>query len=137
VTNRYRTRPLASPGLDPEYLRVRHDIEVHPNTFVLLPCLDRDACVAETVRRQTARPFGRPAAKEEAVIRSRFKIYMALSEERLKRCDLCERWSMKSRRRYVANRSDSASSHTRVGWIASNAAAATNRTGRNRSPYGD
>jgi shikimate kinase len=72
-----------SDDVHAEYLRVRHDIEVHPNTFVLLPSLDRDACVAETVRRQTARPFGRPAAKEEAVIRSRFKIYMALSARKI------------------------------------------------------
>jgi shikimate kinase len=66
-----------------EYLRVRHDVEVHDNTFVLLPSLDRDSCVAETVRRQIARPFGRPAATEEAVIRSRFEIYMALSAKKI------------------------------------------------------
>ena len=34
--------------------------------------------MAETVRRQSARPFGRPPAKEEAVIRARFEIYMSL-----------------------------------------------------------
>jgi hypothetical protein len=61
-----------------EYSRVRRELERHPNTFVLLPSLDRDVCVAETVRRQVARPFGRSAAKEEAVIRARFDIYMAV-----------------------------------------------------------
>jgi shikimate kinase len=72
-----------SDDVHAEYLRLRHDIEMHPNTFVLLPSLDRDACVAETVRRQVARPFGRSAAKEEAVIRSRFKIYVALSARKI------------------------------------------------------
>jgi shikimate kinase len=63
--------------IHPEYSRVRRELEQHPNTFVLLPSLDRDVCVAETVRRQIARPFGRSSAKEEAVIRARFEIYMA------------------------------------------------------------
>jgi shikimate kinase len=64
--------------IHPEYSRVRRELEQHPNTFVLLPSFDRDVCVAETVRRQIARPFGRPSAKEEAVIRVRFEIYMSL-----------------------------------------------------------
>jgi shikimate kinase len=63
--------------IHPEYSRVRRELEQHPHTFVLLPSLDRDVCVAETVRRQIARPFGRSPAKEEAVIRARFEIYMA------------------------------------------------------------
>jgi shikimate kinase len=66
-----------------DYLRVRHDIEVHPNTFVLLPSLDREVCVAEIVRRQIARPFARPAEREEAVICSRFETYMALSARKI------------------------------------------------------
>jgi shikimate kinase len=65
-------------ALHPEYSRVRREVEQHRNTFVLLPSLDRDVCVAETVRRQLARPFGRSAAREEAVIRARFEIYMSL-----------------------------------------------------------
>jgi shikimate kinase len=65
-------------NIHPEYSRIRRDIEQHPNTFVLLPSLDRDVCVAETVRRQIARPFGRSSANEEAVIRARFEIYMTL-----------------------------------------------------------
>jgi shikimate kinase len=67
-----------APDIHPEYSRVRRELEQHPNTFVLLPSFDRDVCVTETVRRQIARPFGRPAAKEEAVIRARFEIYMSL-----------------------------------------------------------
>jgi shikimate kinase len=67
----------------PEYSRIRQEIEQHPNTFVLLPSLDRDVCVAETVRRQIGRPFGRPAAREEAVISVRFEIYMAVSAKKI------------------------------------------------------
>jgi shikimate kinase len=62
----------------PAYSRICRQIEQHPNTFVLLPSLNREVCIAETVRRQIARRFGRSAAKEEAVIRSRFGIYMAV-----------------------------------------------------------
>ena len=62
----------------PEYARVRDDLEHGSSTFVLLPSLDREICVAETVRRQIARPFGRSSPAEEAVIRSRFDIYAAL-----------------------------------------------------------
>jgi shikimate kinase len=60
------------------YSRVRRELEQHPSTFVLLPSVDRDVCVAETVRRQIARPFGRSSTKEEAVIQARFEIYMAM-----------------------------------------------------------
>jgi shikimate kinase len=67
-----------APDIHPEYSRVRSELERHPKTFVLLPSVDREVCVAETVRRQIARPFGRPSAKEEAVIRARFEIYMSL-----------------------------------------------------------
>lgn len=64
--------------IHPEYARVRREIEQHATTFVLLPSLDRHVCVAETVRRQIARPFGRSAVEEEAVIQERFDIYMAM-----------------------------------------------------------
>jgi shikimate kinase len=60
-----------------DYGRVRHEIEESAETFILLPSLDRELCVAETVRRQVARPFGRPPEREEAVIRTRFEIYRA------------------------------------------------------------
>ena len=66
------------PDVHPEYSRVRDELQHDRGTFVLLPSLDRDACVAETVRRQIARPFSRGAAEEEAVIRVRFEIYMAM-----------------------------------------------------------
>ena len=67
-----------APDTDPEYSRVRRELEQHAHTFVLLPSCDRQVCVAETVRRQIARPFGRQSEKEEAVIRARFEIYMSL-----------------------------------------------------------
>jgi shikimate kinase len=60
------------------YARLRRQIDESPTTFVLIPSLDSDTCVAETVRRQLARPFARSAAKEEAVIRERFSIYADL-----------------------------------------------------------
>jgi shikimate kinase len=65
-------------GTHVEYERVRRELEESDQTFVLLPSLDRELCVAETVRRQIARPFGRSPEREEAVIRTRFEIYTAL-----------------------------------------------------------
>jgi shikimate kinase len=67
-----------SRDVHPEYPHIRRDIERSPDTFVLLPSLNLAVCVAETVRRQTARPFGRSPAREEAVIRARFAAYMAV-----------------------------------------------------------
>ena len=72
-------RSLFRPEISPAVVA----IEQHPNTFVLLPSLDRDVCVAETVRRQIARPFGRPSAQEEAVIRARFEIYMSVPVKKI------------------------------------------------------
>jgi shikimate kinase len=67
-----------SSDAHPEYARVRREIEECPHTFVLLPSLDRERCVAEIVRRQVARPFARSPEREEAVIRTRFGIYQAI-----------------------------------------------------------
>lgn len=67
----------------PEYARILRELEQHPGTFVLLPSLDREICIAETVRRQIARPFGRAAEEEETVIRARFDIYMALPKRKI------------------------------------------------------
>ena len=61
-----------------EYSRLRHDLERSLTTFVLIPSLHREICVAETVRRQLARPFTRSLATEAAVIRERFPIYVGL-----------------------------------------------------------
>ena len=59
-----------------EYERCRREIAASPSTFVLLPSLNFDRCVAETVRRQMTRPFARSASREEQVIRVRFPIYV-------------------------------------------------------------
>jgi shikimate kinase len=62
----------------PGYAKCRRRIVSSSTTFVLLPSLDVETCVAEIVRRQLARPFGRTAEQEEYVIRTRFPIYAAL-----------------------------------------------------------
>ena len=66
-----------------EYRRVCCDLGQGAQTFVLLPSLDRERCVTETVRRQGTRPFGRSPEREETVIRTRFEIYMALSARKI------------------------------------------------------
>ena len=49
------------------------------STVTLLPSLDLEECVVETLRRQRARPLAhrRTDAREEEVIRQRFPIYVA------------------------------------------------------------
>jgi hypothetical protein len=46
-------------SIQPRYAAVRSEIAAGLTTFVLLPSLDFETCVKETVRRQIARPFGR------------------------------------------------------------------------------
>jgi len=66
-------------AVHPAYPVVTEAVARSRSTVVLLPSLDRESCVAETVRRQLGRPFGRRgAAREEAVIRERFDRYVAL-----------------------------------------------------------
>lgn len=62
--------------IHPAYREWRQRIASSPLTFVLLPSLDFEVCVAETVRRQLRRPFARSAEREEQVIRARFPIYL-------------------------------------------------------------
>ena len=62
--------------IHPEYARLRRDVEQSPTAFVLIPSLNYGLCVAETVRRQLARPFAGLQTKEEAVIRERFRVYV-------------------------------------------------------------
>ena len=64
--------------IQPAYLASRQRIASSPFTFVLLPSLDVEVCVAETVRRQLGRPFARSAEREEQVIRARFSLYLGL-----------------------------------------------------------
>ena len=72
-----------SLDIHPEYPTLRRGIERSPTTFVLLPSVERDICVAETVRRQVGRPFGRSPSREEAVIRARFEIYASLPVQKI------------------------------------------------------
>jgi shikimate kinase len=60
------------------YARWRQRIASSNSTFVLLPSLDLENCVAETARRQLLRPFAREAEREEQVIRTRFATYAGL-----------------------------------------------------------
>jgi shikimate kinase len=62
----------------PSYAEIRAAIAESSSTIVLLPSLDVETCVAEIVRRQVHRPLGLVASREEAKIRERFTIYMAL-----------------------------------------------------------
>lgn len=64
--------------IDPAYVHLRREIALSPTTFVLLPSLDLETCVAETVRRQLLRPFSRSAEEEEQVIRARFAVHRDL-----------------------------------------------------------
>ena len=67
------------PSVHPGYAALTEAIARSRTAVVLLPSLDREACVAETVRRQLGRPVAhRGAAREEAVIRDRFDRYLAL-----------------------------------------------------------
>lgn len=67
------------PSVHPDYATVAEAVATKRGTFVLLPSLDLEVCVAETVRRQLGRALTRrDAAREEAVIRERFHRYLAL-----------------------------------------------------------
>ena len=70
-------------AVHPEYATLRREIADNATTFVLLPSLDCETCVVETVRRQLGRPFGRSAQREEQVIRERFSIYRNLSATKI------------------------------------------------------
>ena len=69
--------------IHPDYLALRHRIASNPATFVLLPSVSVEACVAEIVRRQLQRPFARSADREEQVIRRRFVTYVGLSARKV------------------------------------------------------
>ena len=67
------------PDVHPRYPALRDAIAAAPTTVVLLPALELEACVAETVRRQVGRGVGRMSAERaEMKIRERFARYGAL-----------------------------------------------------------
>lgn len=67
------------------YPTIRQSIATLPSTMVLLPSLELEACVTETVRRQRARPLAhhRTEAREREVIRERFAVYLALPARKI------------------------------------------------------
>ena len=71
------------PNIHGEYAVCRRSIALSHSTFVLLPSLDLELCVAEIVRRQTNRAFARSAEREEQVIRDRFRVYVDLPARRV------------------------------------------------------
>ena len=67
------------PDVHPRYPALRAALAAAPTTVVLLPALELEACVAETVRRQVSRGAGRTGAdRAEAKIRERFAHHAAL-----------------------------------------------------------
>jgi shikimate kinase len=70
-------------SIHPQYAHLRRCIEESPTTFVLIPSFMCDVCIAETVRRQLARPFAGSREKEEAVIRERFPIHVGLRARKI------------------------------------------------------
>jgi shikimate kinase len=81
LSSGFMTYPLE---VHPSYAALRHDIARSATTFVLLPSLDLETCVAETVRRQMGRAITRrPASREESVARERFAIYVSLPAQKV------------------------------------------------------
>ena len=67
----------------PDYPAWRQRVATSPSTFVLLPSLQFEACVKETVRRQLLRSFARSGEREEQVIRARFPVYLGLPRHKV------------------------------------------------------
>jgi len=73
---------MVYPGsVYPGMRELQQEIAAAPTTILLLPSLDLEVCVMETVRRQAARALAvrRSAAREEVVIRDRFARYRELT----------------------------------------------------------
>jgi shikimate kinase len=72
------------PDITQEYRSLRAVLAAAPTTLVLLPALELEACVVETVRRQVSRGPGRmPAVQAEAKIRERFGPYSELAARKV------------------------------------------------------
>jgi shikimate kinase len=71
-------------SVHPEYASLHDELAHCQHFFVLLPSLDIEVCVGETVRRQLSRPIGcKSAEREEEVLRARFQRYMDLPGQRV------------------------------------------------------
>jgi shikimate kinase len=66
-----------------DYQSIYWHLVSSPSTVVLLPSLDYETCVVETVARQLTRPFSRTAEREEEVIRERFGFYWGLPVKKI------------------------------------------------------
>lgn len=68
-------------SMHPAIRGLQQEIAVAATTVLLLPSLDLETCVLETVRRQVTRPLPshRTATREEVVIRERFAQYRGLT----------------------------------------------------------
>jgi shikimate kinase len=82
VSSGFMTYP---DSIHPEMPTIRRSIVTRSSTFVLLPSLDLEECVTETIRRQRERPLQhhRTDDSEEDVIRERFPIYAALPAQKV------------------------------------------------------
>lgn len=82
VSSGFMTYP---EDVHPRLPTIRRSIATLSSTVVLLPSLDLEPCVAETLRRQRARPRAqhRTDAREEQVIRERFPVYVALAARKV------------------------------------------------------
>ena len=69
--------------IHPRYEDLRRCIEDSRTTFVLLPSLDYERCLVETLRRQLERSFAKSREQEEMVIRERFPIYASLRARKI------------------------------------------------------
>jgi shikimate kinase len=74
---------LYATDVHPAIHELQRQIAAAPTTVLLLPSLDLETCVAETMRRQARRPLAirRPPAREEAVIRERFALYQRIAPQ--------------------------------------------------------
>ncbi|GGC17098.1 hypothetical protein GCM10007205_27600 [Oxalicibacterium flavum] len=78
-------------NVHPDYADLLDQIAYGPSTLVLLPSLDFETCVAETVRRQMQRPFARSPEREEEVIRARFLPYAELPAKKIETLEPIEK----------------------------------------------
>lgn len=69
--------------IHPRYAACRTDIIDDAQTFVLLPSMERNISIEETVRRQLGRPFCRSPQRERRVIAERFDLYRSLPCEKI------------------------------------------------------
>jgi shikimate kinase len=73
-----------SLDIHPSYATVVRAISQSASAFVLIPTVEIESCVSETVHRQTGRLAGRTtAARAEAKIRERFGRYLALPNTKI------------------------------------------------------